>query len=458
MRGACKVAYPVDRFRVLVLDDGKSSELQHEIQQLRKTWNQLHYHCRKKSMTQQNTFSKAKNLNYALFEIQEPMKQPPEFVAIFDADFIPSPDFLRATLPHLLRSPKLAIAGACQDFYNIPKDDPLAQSLDNWQRKLVPHLNQLGSCFHAHSGSVIRRSTLMQCQGFPNISYNEDVLLSFILLGSGSHIISLPEMLQLGRCPESLQGHISQRTRWAIGLTQMMLARKPTSNNTVPPHFRKGIFNFGLTVVFSLINRTLVQVILPLALWSGQTLIPGPCPLYWKIQTLLAIIYLGLIWSFELSLTAKTSSGGPPFGDMEEIWLAPSKDSLQYILASINRPISNKHINDRVSCGNIHALFLAAAIWGILSNWQHAQPVEQNQNYNSTCSLKERFLGRRCLYQCAQLRYYVWCPDKCSVIQRKELREYRLRTSLAARPTSQLSGDYIQLDASRLCLGTTCMD
>ena len=84
--------YPVNRFRVLVLDDGQSSELQHKIQEMQKIWGHLRYHCRGKSATGGKVFNKAGNLNYALFDIQEAMKNPPEFIAILDADFIPSPE------------------------------------------------------------------------------------------------------------------------------------------------------------------------------------------------------------------------------------------------------------------------------------------------------------------------------------------------------------------------------
>lgn len=182
------------------------------------------------------------------------MKQPPEFITVLDADFIPSPQFLRATLPHLPRHPKLAIAGARQDFYNLPLNDPFHQSLDYWQWRLVPQLNQLGACLHGHSGAVIRRSALMENGGFPTISFCEDVLSSNIFLGSGSQVISLPEMLQLGRCPESLQGHIARRTRWGIGLSKMLLCLRSTSNNTIPADLRRGIAHQSFMILFVIVN------------------------------------------------------------------------------------------------------------------------------------------------------------------------------------------------------------
>ncbi|OQD73544.1 hypothetical protein PENDEC_c014G02714 [Penicillium decumbens] len=324
VRGACQVDYPVDRFRVLLLDDGQSSELQNRIQHLQNSWKNLHYHCRGESNRSQQAFGKAGNLNYALFNIQEAMDLPPEFIAVLDADFIPSPHFLRATLPHLLCCPKLAIAGASQDFYNLPAGDPMIQSLDNWQRRLIPHLNQLGCCFHAHSGSVIRRSVLIEHKGFPTISFGEDVLLSNVLLGTGSQIIALPEMLQLGRCPESLEGHVAQRSRWGLGLCQMILALKYSPNNAIARDLRWGIAKQGIIILLTLANRVFMQLVVPLAFFSGQMLVPASSSAHVKVQGVLAIVSLGLTWLFEWTLTAKSGYGGPPFGDLEEIWLAHS--------------------------------------------------------------------------------------------------------------------------------------
>lgn len=283
------------------------------------------YYCRGKSNPSRQVFSKAGNLNYALFDIQEAMRSPPEFVAVLDADFIPSPHFLRAMLPHLLCCPKLAIAGASQDFYSLPACDPIIQSLDNWQRRLVPHLNQLGCCFHAHSGSVIRRSVLMDHQGFPTISFNEDGLLSNVLLGTSSQIIALREMLQLGRCPESLEGHVAQRSRWGIDLCQMILGLRSSPNNMISPDMLWGVAKQGITILLTLANRVFMQLVVPLAFFSGQMLIPVSSSTHIKVQGVLGIVSLGLTWLFEWSLTAKSGYGGPPFGDLEEIWLAHSK-------------------------------------------------------------------------------------------------------------------------------------
>lgn len=43
-----------------------------------------------------------------------------DYVAIFDADFQPDPDFLLRTVPFLVHNPKLALVQARWEFGNIP--------------------------------------------------------------------------------------------------------------------------------------------------------------------------------------------------------------------------------------------------------------------------------------------------------------------------------------------------
>lgn len=43
-----------------------------------------------------------------------------DYVAIFDADFQPDPDFLHRTVPFLIHNPKLALVQGRWEFGNIP--------------------------------------------------------------------------------------------------------------------------------------------------------------------------------------------------------------------------------------------------------------------------------------------------------------------------------------------------
>ena len=61
-----------------------------------------------------------------------------EFVAIFDADMIPSPYFLTSLLPHFT-SPKIAFVQCPQSFYNAVRGDPLNDTSRDFYDVLLPY-------------------------------------------------------------------------------------------------------------------------------------------------------------------------------------------------------------------------------------------------------------------------------------------------------------------------------
>jgi Glycosyl transferase family 2 len=119
VRAACDVDYPQDRFRVVVLDDGKSVSLQRAVENLRDTYHNVHYKCRPKFPGVPHHF-KAGNLNYGVEEMHNMTGGPSEFIAALDADMIPERDWLRAIMPHLLIDEKMALACPPQVCFHHP--------------------------------------------------------------------------------------------------------------------------------------------------------------------------------------------------------------------------------------------------------------------------------------------------------------------------------------------------
>ena len=72
----------------------------------------------------------------------------------------------------------------------------------------------MGVAWCTGSGYVVRRAALQQIGGFPTGSLAEDVCCSSMLLGAGWSTAFVHEPLQFGTVPESLVGHLKQRTRW----------------------------------------------------------------------------------------------------------------------------------------------------------------------------------------------------------------------------------------------------
>ena len=129
VRAACDLDYPDDRFRVILLDDGKSAPLERACEDLKDIYSNIFYKARAKIPGVPHHF-KAGNLNYGLDEVHNMPGGAGEFMAALDADMIPEQHWLRAVLPHMLLDPKMGLACPPQLFYNVPKDDPLCQSCE----------------------------------------------------------------------------------------------------------------------------------------------------------------------------------------------------------------------------------------------------------------------------------------------------------------------------------------
>jgi hypothetical protein len=214
VKAACDIDYPVDRFRVVVLDDGRDQDLQEECERLQQTtYFNLYYMAREKIPGKPHHF-KAGNLNYGFEEVAKLPGGASHFAAALDADMIPEKHWLRALMPHMLVDERMALSCPPQLFYNVPKDDPLCQSLDFFVHVLEGIKDSLGVAWCTGSGYLLRREALEDIGWFPLGSLAEDVATSTMMLGKGWKTAFVHEPLQFGTVPDSFGSHLKQRTRW----------------------------------------------------------------------------------------------------------------------------------------------------------------------------------------------------------------------------------------------------
>lgn len=315
---ACVIDYPKSAFRVLVLDDGNSVELRQAVQKLRDTWPNLHYHTRGGKSSRKKAFAKARNLNYALFNIQGAMSRPPDFIASLDSDFLPAPNFLRATLSHMLEDHSVGLVGTHQDFYNLPPGDPLFQDLAFYREVLFPRLNELGSSVATGSGFVIRRELAVQVGGFPTTNEAEDVTLSFIIPAYGKRVVALEEMLQLGRSTASLEGYVRQMRRWATSGTQMMATPWASYRQSIPSAAWFPMAKVGFSVLWGSLHQSVGCAVIVPALMSGNSLMPMAML---RLQLPLSLLTFTLVWVYDLVKAAATGFRLPPFAHCRTFWL-----------------------------------------------------------------------------------------------------------------------------------------
>ncbi len=167
-----------------------------------------------------NTHAKAGNINHAL-----PLTKG-EFIALFDADFIPTSNFLERTLG-FFQDRKLALLQTPQNFYNI---DPIARNLgledvltpeeEVFYRQLQPIKDAAGSVVCAGPSFVVRREALESIGGFVTDSLSEDYFTGIRLSSKGYRLAYIDEKLSAGLAAENIADHAKQRLRWARGTLQ----------------------------------------------------------------------------------------------------------------------------------------------------------------------------------------------------------------------------------------------
>jgi cellulose synthase/poly-beta-1,6-N-acetylglucosamine synthase-like glycosyltransferase len=149
-----------------------------------------------------------------------------DYIAIFDADFVPSPDFLRRTVPHLVAEPRLAFVQTRWGYLN---DDysalARAQTIALDGHFVVEHLarnrNGLLMNFNGTAG-VWRRQAIEAAGGWESDTLTEDVDLSFRAQLAGWQARYLPDVESPAELPPQMAAFKRQQARWATGAAQCL--------------------------------------------------------------------------------------------------------------------------------------------------------------------------------------------------------------------------------------------
>jgi cellulose synthase (UDP-forming) len=237
------IHYPVEKMRVVLLDDGRRAEFREFAAQVG-----VQYIAR-----ENNVHAKAGNINHSLGELSG------EFVAIFDSDHVPARSFLQMTLGWFLSDPRLGVVQTPHHFYS---PDPFERNLGQFRRvpnedelfhRLVQDGNDLwNATFFCGSCAVLRRSALDEIGGIAVETVTEDAhtALRMHRLGWNTAYINIPQAA--GLATESLAAHIGQRIRWARGMTQILRIENPLFASGLSLSQRLCYFNATTHFLFAL--------------------------------------------------------------------------------------------------------------------------------------------------------------------------------------------------------------
>ena len=146
-----------------------------------------------------------------------------EFVAIFDADFIPPADFLRRTVPYFA-SPTIGMVQTRWSYVNrnySTLTEVEAILLDG--HFAIEHSSRFRSgLFFNFNGTagIWRRTAIEDAGGWQHDTLTEDTDLSYRAQIRGWKFLYLPEIECPSELPVEMNGFKSQQARWAKGLMQ----------------------------------------------------------------------------------------------------------------------------------------------------------------------------------------------------------------------------------------------
>ena len=150
-----------------------------------------------------------------------------EYVAVFDADFVPPVDFLRKTVPHMVANPLLGMVqgrwGHLNDRSSLMTRTQ-AMALDGHFVVEQTGRNRAGWLINFNgSGGIWRTQAIHEAGGWADETLTEDLDLSYRAQLKGWQFLYLPDVVVPGELPPDLAGYKQQQARWAKGGTQCMV-------------------------------------------------------------------------------------------------------------------------------------------------------------------------------------------------------------------------------------------
>jgi cellulose synthase/poly-beta-1,6-N-acetylglucosamine synthase-like glycosyltransferase len=209
-----------------------------------------------------------------------------EYVAIFDADFLPSPDFLRRTI-HFFTNPQIAMVqarwGHINENYSLLTKIQ-AILLDG--HFVLEHggRNRAGLFFNFNgTAGIWRRTAIADAGGWQHDTLTEDLDLSYRAQLRGWRFVFLHDLVSPAEVPVEMNAFKSQQHRWAKGSIQTCRKVLPSILRSKLPLGVKAEAFFHLTANFNYLLMCVLSVLMAPAMvirynmgWYEMLLIDVP--------------------------------------------------------------------------------------------------------------------------------------------------------------------------------------
>jgi cellulose synthase/poly-beta-1,6-N-acetylglucosamine synthase-like glycosyltransferase len=193
-----------------------------------------------------------------------------EFIAIFDADFVPKRDFLKTAIPFFLKRPRLGLVQGRWTHLNkraslLTRGQAMGIDGHFMVEQAARSWNGLYMNFNGTAG-VFRREAIESAGGWQHDTLTEDMDLSYRMQLKDWETEYVPELEVPAEIPEDVNAFKNQQFRWAKGSMQ-------TAIKIIPLLMKKKIHFFKfLQAVLHLTHYVVHPLMLMMALLSMPVL------------------------------------------------------------------------------------------------------------------------------------------------------------------------------------------
>ncbi|XP_072951935.1 probable xyloglucan glycosyltransferase 9 [Typha angustifolia] len=275
----CNLDWPKSNFLVQVLDDSDEPATRALIKEEVEKWQQngaqiVYRHRVIRDGYKAGNLKSAMNCSYV---------KDYEFVAIFDADFQPTPDFLKRTVPHFKDNEEVGLVQARWSFVN--KDENLLTRLQNinlcFHFEVEQQVNGVFINFFGFNGTagVWRIKALEDSGGWMERTTVEDMDIAVRAHLKGWKFVFLNDVECQCELPESYEAYRKQQHRWHSGPMQLFRLCLPDIIRSKIAFWKKAnlIFLFFLLrkLILPFYSFTLFCIILPMTMFVPEAELPA---------------------------------------------------------------------------------------------------------------------------------------------------------------------------------------
>ncbi|XP_010556487.1 PREDICTED: probable xyloglucan glycosyltransferase 12 [Tarenaya hassleriana] len=275
----CSLDWPKSKLLIQILDDSDDPVAQSLIKEEVQKWQDegariVYRHREIREGYKAGNLKSAMNCSYV---------KDYEFVAIFDADFQPTPDFLIRTIPHFKDNEELGLVQARWSFVN--KDENLLTRLQlinlAFHFEVEQQVNGVFLNFFGFNGTagVWRIKALEESGGWLERTTVEDMDIAVRAHLHGWKFIFLNDVECQCELPESYEAYRKQQHRWHSGPMQLFRLCLPAVIKSKISIWKK----FNMIFLFFLLRKlilpfysfTLFCIILPMTMFVPEAELPA---------------------------------------------------------------------------------------------------------------------------------------------------------------------------------------